>query len=431
MKGYSTVVLNNLRNWGIKGATSIIDQGVVSGSNFLLNILLCRWLEPNEYGAFTLVFSLFLFLAGFQNALILEPLSVYGSTKYLHKFGNYIKTIYFINLILTAIFSLFIGTVVLSSNMFNGRLYYAALGLAISMPFILQYWLLRRLFYVIAEPGRSLSISVVYSIVLLSCIYIIKKQFVVSSFYAFISLGLAGTAAFLFSFSFFNRPQYFNNESFDITVNHKELVTDHWRYGKWLAGVNILDWIGNYSYLPLIAFYGGLSSLGAFRSFQNLVLPLGQLLTAISLLALPQISKVAFIEGPKKLAAINVRIAGVMLIISLVYLSLINIFGPAIISLFYGNHHYKQYFWILLPYSGIIILRSIHEGLGLGFRVINQTKIIFYSHIVSAVCTVIFGTFLIRNWAIGGALIGWYISIFLSGVLLLFFWHTRVKNIKS
>ena len=48
---------------GLKAGFSIADQAMLSGSNFTLNILLARWLESAEYGAFTLVFSIFLFLA--------------------------------------------------------------------------------------------------------------------------------------------------------------------------------------------------------------------------------------------------------------------------------------------------------------------------------------------------------------------------------
>ena len=40
--------------WMTKGGLAILDNGLISGSNFLLGILLARWLAPEEYGAYAL-----------------------------------------------------------------------------------------------------------------------------------------------------------------------------------------------------------------------------------------------------------------------------------------------------------------------------------------------------------------------------------------
>ena len=51
--------------WAIKGALAILDQALFAGTNFLVNILLGRWLTPAQYGAFAVVYSFFfLFSSG-------------------------------------------------------------------------------------------------------------------------------------------------------------------------------------------------------------------------------------------------------------------------------------------------------------------------------------------------------------------------------
>ena len=35
-----------LSRWARKGSLAVLDQGLFSGANFLVNILLARWLEP-------------------------------------------------------------------------------------------------------------------------------------------------------------------------------------------------------------------------------------------------------------------------------------------------------------------------------------------------------------------------------------------------
>ena len=45
-----------IRRWGAHISFSLVDQALFSGANFLLNILLARWLLPEAYGAFAVAF---------------------------------------------------------------------------------------------------------------------------------------------------------------------------------------------------------------------------------------------------------------------------------------------------------------------------------------------------------------------------------------
>ena len=40
--------------WVGKGSLAVLDQGLFAGSNFMLNVLLARWLAPADFGAFAL-----------------------------------------------------------------------------------------------------------------------------------------------------------------------------------------------------------------------------------------------------------------------------------------------------------------------------------------------------------------------------------------
>ena len=70
------------RNWSHRGVLAILDQGLISGSNFVVAILLARWLTPKEYGTYALAFEVFLFMAALYGSLILEPMSVFGPSLY-------------------------------------------------------------------------------------------------------------------------------------------------------------------------------------------------------------------------------------------------------------------------------------------------------------------------------------------------------------
>jgi len=71
--------LEALRGWIAKASLAITDEALISGSNFALSIVLARWLNAEQYGAYALAFSLFLLsLAGIPaTAGFLGKLSVF------------------------------------------------------------------------------------------------------------------------------------------------------------------------------------------------------------------------------------------------------------------------------------------------------------------------------------------------------------------
>src|SRR5258706_11346645 len=80
-----------LRIWGWRSAMSLIDQGLTSGAGFGVNLLLARWMTPKVYGAFAVAFAGFLFVSGFHNVLLLEPLTVLGPSRHAGKLPAYFR----------------------------------------------------------------------------------------------------------------------------------------------------------------------------------------------------------------------------------------------------------------------------------------------------------------------------------------------------
>jgi O-antigen/teichoic acid export membrane protein len=87
--------------WITKGGLAIVDQGLISGSNFLIGILLARWLMPEQYGAFALAFSVFLLLSYVYQSFLAEPQAVFSGSAYSGSLRGYLKTLLGIHLILT------------------------------------------------------------------------------------------------------------------------------------------------------------------------------------------------------------------------------------------------------------------------------------------------------------------------------------------
>src|SRR5207245_10376632 len=78
--------------WWRLSALSLVDQGLISGSGFILNLLLARWLPAETYGAFAVAFAVFLFASGFHNVLLLESLSVFAPGSYADRLRDYFQS---------------------------------------------------------------------------------------------------------------------------------------------------------------------------------------------------------------------------------------------------------------------------------------------------------------------------------------------------
>ena len=83
----------HLNSWLSKGAWSVMEQGFFAFSNFLLVLLLARWLDPQDYGWFTVSYSIFLFLATIHTSLFTEPMLVFGDGRFYHQQSVYFKAL--------------------------------------------------------------------------------------------------------------------------------------------------------------------------------------------------------------------------------------------------------------------------------------------------------------------------------------------------
>src|SRR5579863_3622349 len=146
--------------WITKGGLAIVDQGLISGSNFLIGILLARWLMPEQYGAFALAFSVFLLLSYVYQSFLAEPQAVFSGSAYRQCLRGYLKALLSIQLVVTVFGVVLLGgsaVVVYAMGKADG-LPGALAGVAIASPCILFFWLLRRSYYMNLAPARAAKI---------------------------------------------------------------------------------------------------------------------------------------------------------------------------------------------------------------------------------------------------------------------------------
>jgi len=274
------------REWTFKGIFAVIDQALFSGSNFIVNILLARWLPPEEYGAFVVALSVFYLLAGFHTAVLTEPMMVFGAGKYREQFQKYFGMVIWGHWGLSIIIALGLGvTAWVFSRAGSATIADSLFGLAIASPFLLLIWLTRRACYAQLHLHPALAVvgSGLNLLIILVGSFFLWCEGIISPFSGFLLLGAAGG---LGSLPILGRlkPQvtgYVRNPTPSM------VFTDHWGYGRWIMLEGIFYSLSAQLWLILVPVFLGLRVSAALAAIWNLYRPVSLFMQAIGLILLP------------------------------------------------------------------------------------------------------------------------------------------------
>jgi O-antigen/teichoic acid export membrane protein len=411
-----------VRRWGWKVLFSFIDQGMFSGANFIINILLARWLQPEGYGAYAFGFSVFLFISGIQSAVVLEPMAIFGSTRHDQNQANYFSLLIICQFILTLILGVVLGLLTL---FVDKQLQPALLGVAISCPFILLIWLVRQACYVQTRTSLAMQASIAYAIVLIIGSFVFKTMNLLSPFSVYLLMSFSSVIAIIIP------SRSLGIHLVNLQINKgilKDLAYECWKYGKWILLASIASWIATSIYVPLITVFSGLSQAAAFRSMQNLTLPLQQLLSALYLILLPYIARQKLANGKGYLRKTTNQVLLLFSGIVLAYSAVIIMFSHEIIKILYGNSFYQSFIWLIPCLSAVTFITIFSQVFSLSLRVMQKPDAILWAKIGAALMVVTAGIFAIRQLGLIGVILCIGISAFAEAFIARGYYKIMVSH---
>jgi O-antigen/teichoic acid export membrane protein len=409
--------------WLAKGSLAIADQGVFAGSNFLLNVLLVRWLTPADYGAFALAYSVFLLLLIVHNALLTAPMLVFGPGKYRERFPEYL------GILLRGHFALMlpgsallVATAFLLGSIYSVVVERAFLSLAVAAPFILLLWLMRRAFYARLDPLWAAASGGVYLVILIAGTVALRAADLLSPSTGFLSMGVASliTSALLLIRL---RPKLATDSS---TI--RDVATDHWKFGKWVAAGSGPNWVTDNIYFVVLPAWLGLAEAGGLKALLNLAQPALQSISALGVLLMPILVHDREAGGCSRMKRTMKLSFALFVFGSLAYLALLWGLRFQIFHSLYGGKYSVYNSWPLLLVGLLPIAASLPNVVGAALGAIERPKLGFWADAGSAVCALVIGVPLARALGVGGALLGIVVSYTLMGILTLFFYSRSVRR---
>ena len=337
--------MQKLVSWGSKGGLAVLDQALISGSNFMVSILLARWLMPDQYGAYAVAFGIYVMLSLVYQSLVLEPMGVFGGSVFRSNLRGYLKSLVWLHVALSVtICSALVLSWAVAHRLGAGAAMTSALaGIAFASPCLMLFALARRTFYVELSPAPAAIGALIYSTLVLAGLYVVYQHALLSPFSAFLLIGMGALVTGIVLM--FGLRSGLSGSGPAPAL--REAWHRHWRYGRWALASCIAGWLPSYIYYPLLSSFKDMAQSGQLKALMNLTMPFEQTKGALLMLFLPYAARVMKQQGKAGARVLGVRMTLLSMAGAIIYWAiLIPLHKPVFHILYSGRYTDVAY---LLP----------------------------------------------------------------------------------
>jgi O-antigen/teichoic acid export membrane protein len=411
--------------WFRRGAWAFADQTLFAFSNFLLNVALARLLTPQDYGTFTIGYTIFLFVGTIYTSLLIEPLLVFGAGIYRDDLRTYVRALVRFHWRSTGIASVLLLAAGAGMRL-RGHpgLGTALFALAVANPCILLQWLMRRACYVRFEPRLAAYAGIWYVVALFVGGGILERAGWLSAATGILLMGVGSLVSALWITSRLDIRPFTAGRSTVLAG----LVTEHWRYGRWVVASSVLGWVPQSLYYLLLPLHAGLEGTAALKALMNLVMPVLHAYQPMLVLMVPALVRArgtpAFGRTVRTMLLLSTLCSGV-------YWLLLGVLDRPLVAWLYKGQYVADasLLWIigLLAITGAAV-----AVLGSALRALERSNHIFAAYAASTLVTVTVGVWLMMNWNVKGAAIGVTLSGFTTTATMAWcLWRARAQPATS
>lgn len=411
--------LSWLLAWGTKGGLAITDQALFAGAQFALNICLARWLTALGYGIFAVAYSVYLLASAAHNALLVEPMVVFGSGRYLAERKSYLGVVlrgHTLLMIPTA--SIFLGAGLVAGLWDSTSVAPVLYGLGLALPLTLLSELTRRAFYVEMRPGRAAVGGAIYFCSLLLLIVGLRSRELLTPLTAILAMGAAAlvTSSVQLAWLGSHWPRNLGN------LSARNVASEHWAYGRWVLASALPSWTFPNLFYLLLPLRFGLKESGALKAILNLAMPAAHALIAIGLLAIPLFVRHLNAGGLTLLRQTVWRITSLFAAGSAAYLVVLWIFRIQIVHLLYGGKFLEYSRWPVFVVGLVPIATALSVSAGAALRALERPDCLFWANVAASLIAVSLGLYLTLTAGLLGAIVGHVASYAVyAGVMWFFF----------
>ena len=375
----------------------LFDQTMVSGVNFLVAILITRFLGLEEFGVFATAWMLVLFFSSIQQAIIVAP--IYTLSAQQENTSSFLGQALNLQLIFSVV-SLLLSLIIISIVFYFNNEWYRN-GLIFSLPstvalFLLQDFFRRKFF--VENLGSTVFLSDLITYALQPIIIIALFYFNHLSIHSF----LTGINICMLLVSLVH---FFRMDKQKLGKQTIIVWKQFWKFSKHLFFTSILQWFsGNYFIVFATAVLGPLA-IGIIRIAQNLMgilhilfLTLENLIPIEAAKILKRKGRIPTLQFFKQITIKTGIVTGVILI-------LMSFFSSFLIKNIYGAE-YQKYNYVVIGFSIIYIFIFFGTIMRFIIRTFEENRIVLENYIITGIFSLLSASYLITNYQLNGVLIG-------------------------
>jgi O-antigen/teichoic acid export membrane protein len=444
---------------------AILDQVLFAGTHFLLNVALARWLPPVEYGSFALAYSIFLLAAALHNAVLTEPMLVFGPAKHEQSFNHYLGALIRGHFLFAIPCS--VALVVTGLLLGHGHGWTATqpfVTLAAASPFLLLMWLLRRACYVYTQPRWAAAAGLLYFALVATAMGWFRLHDQINWVVLLASLGLSGVmcriifvhvkrlwltisslcGGVLLSAVFYALANCSRSASAigflsmglaallvsglllvqldpalhrDQSAPRQSVMHDHWRYGKWSLATALTLWIPTNSYYVLLLPWMHLNGIASLRAIMNLAMPFLQIFMALQGLLIPRLVRERRL-GPAAIKKTLRSYVYLFFLGSALYSLLLWLFRSRVLELLYAGKYAMVGSTVILLIGLYGLAAAISTVFGSALLACERPDLLFWCYAASSVVAGAVGIPLGARLGVTGAFTGLLLSSCTAGLVM-------------
>ncbi|MTV14334.1 MULTISPECIES: polysaccharide transporter [Bradyrhizobium] len=391
-------LLRRLRRAGGNVALGLIDQALLSGSAFVLTIVLANVLDINSFGGFSVAWSFSILI----EAVFLRGLFDDGLPATAHRIPKSLWPqlrlgLYLSSLLASGALGLLLvsgGLVIVAVGGDAGGLVIAT-GLAI--PAVRLQSMFRRICYLDGRLPRALASSLSYCVALVvsAGLMIALKLAGAAAAMACIAISAALAGSLLLAHtSELARPQ---------ARIFRGSLQRLFRNGRWFVATSLTYWIGSIGLIPVCGFLIGLDASASLRILLLVFAPLSQFCATMFSVRLPEIA--AELRAGRRSAVVAAARENALLLgsIAAAYGTVVVLLGQRILALVIHGQSYEIGTGSLALMGAAMALDAVWLGLALPLFATGKPQRFMLSRIAGLVALCCVLPFAAEAWQVMGA----------------------------
>jgi O-antigen/teichoic acid export membrane protein len=383
-----------------KELSALVDQALVSGSNFLTNVILARALGVSEYGVFALSWTCVLFANSLQWAFVVTPMMSVGPKQDEGDRPGYFGAVLLQEVVFAGLSALavFCGVILVNIYIPQWNLKHLSFPLAFATVSYQVQDFLRRYFFSVRSSKRALVCDAVSYLTQLPIILVLTRLPYFSVSLALWIIGTTSLGGFAVAFRWFERC------SLDL-VTLKRTCIRHWKISRWIAPSAFMQWSSGNLFAMAAPIYYGTAAAGILRASQNIVGVAHIWFLGLDNVVPAEAARIMHLSGVDASFAYIKRVLFRWGLITLIFVSVIAAFPTFWLHLTYGDK-YTSYGYVLQLYAAMYAVVFLAGPLRAALQALEYTAPIFWSYSAMTVFSILAAGPFAKRLGLTGAILG-------------------------